>query len=1001
MKITIFNLCLVLLLGSLQAADVIVSGGVPTGLARYEKNGWKTQNSAFSGEGSGNLLMTRRIYRGNRFSVTLKLALRELHGTAAAVCTGDIVWGLDSRNPDGMFFVETAKDADKVRLLGPAGKEIQPGKPFTLKITGEKGVMTLLVNGRKIGNYRYPEKQDFFFAVRPHRNKASVYEFQVHGTPAGQSSSLLPRPVCRTPLPIDKDAEVLLPLADDLPPGNYNANLSGTAFPCELDSDGIALIPQSVLSKAYQAQPSHFNAKGVELCLLRGETSVVYRCAVTLYDPAHEVDFPKGEVRQVNGSRGLFLDGNPVGTITANLTYISRDKRFCGDSANRFASAGIHGNIILLSPGMYFHNGTFHGKKFLSEIGVVIAKLIAENPDARLVIYFPLYMPFPWLSAHKDELIVLDNQKDSLVNAPGKRRQPSYASESWRRDAGNMLRSAVKALRSSPFADRIQSFRLCYANSGEWNHWGYHEKAFVDYSRPMQQAFGTWLKKKYGTEDALRKAWGRNEVDFNSENLVPSRENRLKGGDFLRLGGADTQNTVDYYAFFQEYAADTILHFAKIVKDASGRRLAVGAYYGYYFGHYGNNPYHFQDSGHYGVGKLLRSPDIDFIGGPYQYANRRLQLEVNGIAGSVNLHGKIWESEGDQRTHRSGEKNKIYGTTDNLSESIAIAKRDFMVNLQRKSSYYFYDFVSDWYRDPEFMATVRQLRKIDSALRSIKREDRSEVAVLFSEETVPYLASRSSGTLGLFVRNQLAQLPRLGMPVDYYLLSDLDKIDFSRYKAVIFANACYANDEIIRKVQEYAAKNNRTLIFLHAPGIVGDGNRLDLKQSKRLTGITLQADPDASAAGIKAAWGQIKNASCRFRTWINDPSAGIIAFHDDGTPAGAERQFRDHKSIVICHPLPNAVFLRGLLGREKVHCWASGKSGLDQVNFAGPLISVYSRTGGDKTIWLPESVEVVADLFTGEILGRNRKTINFKMPSKPETRILYAGSAAEYELFRP
>ena len=75
---------------------------------------------------------------------------------------------------------------------------------------------------------------------------------------------------------------------------------------------------------------------------------------------------------------------------------------------------------------------------------------------------------------------------------------------------------------------------------------------------------------------------------------------------------------------------------------------------------------------------------------------------------------------------------------------------------------------------------------------------------------------------------------------------------------------------------------------------------------------------------------------------------------------------------MICHPLPNAVFLRGLLGREKVHCWASGKSGLDQVNFAGPLISVYSRTGGDKTIWLPESVEVVADLFTGEILGRNR-----------------------------
>lgn len=979
--------------------DAVIRNGRPTREAFYNINEWRSEQDGLCGTGTGNPLYAGHLYSPGEFEVNLTLRLAKFQEGAPRVLIGDVCCGFDGKGRN--LFIETSQTP--ARLLPGKFNTIVPGKPFQITVRGKNGTLQYILNGQLLTEYPYPADRPLSVGVNPWRDTLSIAAFSVKGTKAGLLSSVLPVPVCRELTDITQSTSMILPECR-LPAGKYRGILGAVCGQgikaeqeMELDEDNMVELPAELLTRVYRELPGDKLVKTAELSLKSGDD--FYRCRITLYDPKQKAVPATGTVYSQNGSAGFLVNGKPVGTHSGSLGFW--EGRIAGESASRFGGIGIDGSVFLLNAYEFMDsNGQLNRERLQSALNQRMAKITARNPNVYFKIYFHLYMPPAWCKKHPEELIKLDNGTDSLEMAPGKIRQPSYASELWRKQMGTVLRQAIQVFRESPFADRIPYLRLCYANCGEWNHWGYHEHAFVDYSLPMQRAFGKWLKKKYGTEEALRKAWGRDDADFNPDNLVPSRADRLKGGDFLRLGGTETQNSVDYYAFFQEFAAETILYFAKIAKEASGRRLAVGAYYGYYFGHYGSNPYHFQDSGNYGVGKLLHSADIDFIGGPAQYHNRRLQLELNGITGSVNLHGKIWESEGDQRTHLSGEQNKSLGTTDNLSESIAIAKRDFMLNLQRKSSYYFYDFVFDWYRDPEFMTAVGRLREIDSALRSIRRKDHAETAFLFSEETIPYLTSRGSGLLREFVKNQIAELPRLGLPVDYYLMSDLDRIDFSRYKVVLFVNAYYADNEMIRKVQKYAAKKGRTLIFLHAPGVVGDSNRLDPEQSARLTGIRLAVNPDASAAGIRAAWGQMKSAAYRFRTEISDPSAKIIARHEDGTPAGAERQFSDHKSIVICHPLPNAVFLRGLLAREKIRWLASGKSGLDQVNFAGPLISVYSRSGGAKTLWLTEPAEIVADLFTGEILGKNLKTVNFQMPPRPETRILYAGSAAEYEVFR-
>jgi len=60
---------------------------------------------------------------------------------------------------------------------------------------------------------------------------------------------------------------------------------------------------------------------------------------------------------------------------------------------------------------------------------------------------------------------------------------------------------------------------------------------------------------------------------------------------------------------------------------------------------------------------------------------------------------------------------------------------------------------------------------------------------------------------------------------------------------------------------------------------------------------------------------------------------------------------------------------------------------------------MYTRKAGKQTFWLPRKVEVAVDLFTGEVLTRNGRVVNFNSPETPHTRVIFAGSAADYRKF--
>ena len=995
-----FALTCALLCAVSAAADFVVRGGKSTERTFFlTRSRWTETGNGLTGTGTDNPVMAADVYRPNAFEIEATLVFAKLDGGAARVFVGDVVCGIDGSSHH--FFLESP---DGSRSLGPCGGKIAPGNPFKVRVRGEKGTLSYFVNGELLGECRYPVDKPLATGVNPWRATLSIKDFSVTGTPAGKLRDTLPVQVCRQLLPIDRDGEVALE-QERIPAGSYPAKLvmvndghSLVDFTMRIEGDRIT-VKRDVLARAYRAVGGDKNTRCVQLeAKIPGFGTLRLRLVLT--DPSRSAVPATGRVVWRNGRGSFAVNGEVIGSFSGSYGF-HHWRGLAERSLGRFGELGIN-DAIFIDRVMYCidRDGNFDRERYRRDLYERLTMIVGCNPDVRIKMFYHLYMPPEWCKAHPEECIGLDNGAPGLHSTPGHSFQPSYASRLWRRQMGEILAESIRIMQESPFADRMPYIRICYGNGGEWNHFGYHEKAYVDFSEPMRREFADWLRRKYRTAEALRKAWGDPDADFDSPALIPDREQRLVGGDFIRANGAAGRRVVDYYEFFQEFAADTVIHFARIAKKASRGKMLVGAYYGYYFGHWGSNPYHFQDSGHYALARIAAAPEIDFVGGPSSYNQRELAMIPNGIGGTLRLAGKLWESENDERTHHSGEAERRYGATESLAESIAVCRRNAMMNFAAGNSFYYYDFNKDWYRDPEYMATVRRLRAIEAGLRAKNWKNPAKLAIILDERSVPYLTSRNDNKLLLQQRYFFTkQLPCLGIPYDLYLTSDLPRIDFKQYRVVLFPNCTCADKRLVSSIRRHAAGGGRTLVFFHAPALVNPGNETDVRQSAELTGIRIGFDPEAMSGPIVCDLGRVEKSPVRFRTTVDDPEARVLCRWADGAPAAAGKQFRDWKSIVICHHAPSLTLLRNILHKNGARYWSSGRGGLNQCSFAGPLVSMYTRKAGRQTIWLPQKVEVAVDLFTGEILTHNGYVINFNSPETPHTRVIFAGSAADYRKF--
>jgi hypothetical protein len=764
-------------------AEAIVSSGVPTDEAFADFSVWNVHGGELVGRRGGDMLYSRFLYPAD-LTVEAELALDKLAGTAASLSVQGVNWGFDggrNRQP----FVESvlmAKD------LGFSGITLVPGRFFKVRVESRNGRQRCFIDGKLLAeDIPVPQQSRENGAVylRPHRSTMRVRKFEATGTAAGVLPKSLETPIRSGTFALGGDFEWSIPrggLAEgeklDL---TITAGKQTVKCQAAAASPDRVTVPADALKEAYTIAGGKYNARRLEL-RLAGKDAKLF---LVVTDPAAKGDFLRGALVKHGDRIRISYDGEAEGTIVGYEGQHGDVTAF--DDARNFENIGIHDAIVLLNP--FFEidaDGNFDAAAFLAKFDAIAAKLIACDPRVRFKLYISTYMSPDWCRKHPEELIVLDNGVDTLRNSPEHVRQPSLGSEVWKKRMGEIMYRCIADLRRSPFADRIGYCRVRGGNSGEWNHYGYHEKAFVDMSEPMRRAFSKWLKRRYETAENLQKAWERPGIDFDSPELLPTREARLAGGPVYRDEGGTGRRCADYYEFFQELTAQTIIGFASQVKRASGNRLLTAAYYGYYFGHYGSTPYHFQDSGHYGVRHILNSPDIDICGGPYIYPLRRFVNDVNGITGSYPLHGKLWESEEDLRTSRSGPAEKPYGAHEDQMESVALLKRDYMINLSRKSAMYFYDFAKDWYSDPEFVKTVKRLLAIDAAFFAFPPRSAPEVGVIFDEAVIPRLTNRNPSDLRER-RNKWRCISLWSVASGFYYKTDLARLDPKKTPILVFA----------------------------------------------------------------------------------------------------------------------------------------------------------------------------------------------------------------------
>ena len=372
----------------------------------------------------------------------------------------------------------------------------------------------------------------------------------------------------------------------------------------------------------------------------------------------------------------------------------------------------------------------------------------------------------------------------------------SFSSKKWLDDAGEALRRLLIHIENSPYGDRILAYHIAYGACGESMLWGRQTLSmWGDYGISHQRHFYNYALNKYGTEEAMLKAWGLSSLDGD---IVPPPHLREKAhftaDDFYRDDGKDRW-CIDYDRFMSEINVDALETFGKVIKETAGDK-PVGAFYGYVI-HMARTPY----TGHLGWKRLLDSPYVDFFAAPKSYC-RCGPGEPGGVmAPSVSVNKrKLWLDECDNRTHLSNESSQAAASC--IEETYAVLLRELCKNISHDSGFWFMDLGGGWYNDDTLMDYVSLLVNNSSKIRKKTHRSVAEIAVIIDEESLLY-AHPDTVRPG---ENLLRELQLTGVPIDLIFSYDIDRIDMSNIRLAVLLHSCRLDGDYVEHLHKVAPK---------------------------------------------------------------------------------------------------------------------------------------------------------------------------------------------------
>lgn len=706
----------------------------------------------------------------------------------------------------------------------------------------------------------------------------------------------------------------------------------------------------------------------------------------------------KAQVGSHQGYPALVVNGEIVPPMA--MTTMSRDPKYL----RALAEAGIRVFFVICDP------------QWLKPDGVELlrqstAPLLAAAPDAYILLRVGLHPPMSWIEAHPEELVTYNGGRHLPVHLSSESYNTqlpgmySLCSARWREDGGRALEEFIDQVQALPCGPRVIGYFLAAGGTSEWyypqNSVNREKHLHADFSAAFRLEFGKILREKYGTEAALRAAWNTEAASF-AQPAIPGLDERryswvdadvsgglvndcpnprpgngANSGSFLDVDRH--QAVLDFYQAWHEGTANSIIHFAKVVKKKTGGRCVTGAFYGSY------GCTNFLELGTAGsVLKILDSGAIDFLAAPGDYENRlpggcTAQREMQD---SFRLRNRIFLVEEDTRTHLADLGDRVGAGTYSLRDSLGVMQRDFGRNLCEDLHAWWFDMAPQggWYDHPEILALIRRQQEVAKKAYSFDRRKGNQIALIYDQESTRCVSQRTSYDLCHMFRVQ--EIHRIGAPVDYYFHDDLARPEMPDYRLYVFVNVFSLTDAERQAIAAKLQRNGQVALWMYAPGLINPDRqpKLSLAHMRELIGIKMGRTDDAwnprlrlAAAGhpalagldpdrvygvfdrpILSSWESLapKPATLLYPMFFpDDPRAEVLGrFLGNDAPAVALRDFGAWKSIYWGTKVAQACVLRALARFAGCHIYSES----DDCLYANRrFLVIHAKEAGLKRIRLP------------------------------------------------
>ncbi|MCS7239196.1 MAG: hypothetical protein NZ899_13145 [Thermoguttaceae bacterium] len=556
------------------------------------------------------------------------------------------------------------------------------------------------------------------------------------------------------------------------------------------------------------------------------------------------------------------------------------------------------------------------GQYDFSPVDKYFESVLVAHPQAQIICGIDLNTPVWW-----PRLLGAMNRVDSFCEL-GR----IAAHERWRKETSDYLRAFLRHTESR-WGQVICAYTLFGGMTLEWQ-----DQSLGQESPSKRAAWRRWAQAQ-GMPDP---------VDIPPMSL---RERASRG--FFR-DPVDDILAIRYWRFSNWLIGDTILFFARSAQEVVKHRVPVGTFYGYLWEHAipGRIPY----EGHLDFERVWASGDLDFFMAPASYHDR----EVGGGGGymlcvdSLRLAGKGYVHELDHRTP-SARSVTVLGRPIPGHESgfaddraaIAGLRREFAAALIRGHSLWWCNLFGHWYDSPVLLEAIGQMRQLWDEFAPVPAEPVAQVAVFADPESM-YYVDGSSPLMAEFLFRQRAGLNRMGTPYEMYSLSDLARVDLSRFRLILFPNLFVVDEVRVRQLRQKVLRDGRTVVWVYAPGIIRDG-RFEEANVEKLTGVPF------------------------------------------GTPGVNVRLMDGWRSVYIAKPNLPASLLKTLAAEAGVHIYSATEEPLWANSH---FVALHSQQGGLREIVLPKKAAQARELFSGATVAVNTDRIQLRVES-PGTVLLY------------